>query len=174
MHAHEIDELIQRKITHVELVDLTSPDTLHSEIVLNCFKEEDAKYTSEGLDEPSKEDVLTPIFTVLMPGEMVAVDRAEKDLPDMFFSPRKYDLGAVGRYKFNKKFGSENDSTEVTTLQPQDIVNTMSYLVQVFIRKRTLTISTISAIVVSVPWANCCRTLSREPSPGWTRSLKSG
>jgi DNA-directed RNA polymerase subunit beta len=92
LHAHEIDELIQRQITSVELVDMDNADTLHSDIVLNCFKEEDAKYTSEGLDEPSKEDVLTPIFTVLMPGEMVAVDRAEKDLPDMFFSPRKYDL----------------------------------------------------------------------------------
>lgn len=138
LHAHEIDELIQRKITSVELVDMDNADTLHSDIVLNCFKEEDAKYTSEGLDEPSKEDVLTPIFTVLMPGEMVAVDRAEKDLPEMFFSPRKYDLGAVGRYKFNKKFGSEDDSTDITTLQPKDIVNTMAYLIRVFIREKNI------------------------------------
>jgi len=52
--------------------------------------------------------------------------------------PRKYDLGAVGRYKFNKKFGSDDDSTEVTTLQPKDIVHTMSYLIQVFIREKNI------------------------------------
>jgi len=138
IHAHEIDELIQRKITSIELVNLNDEKSLHSEMVLHCFEEEDAKYTSEGLDEPSKEDVLTPIFSVLMPGEMVAVERAERDLPDMFFSSRKYDLGAVGRYKFNKKFGSVDNSTECTVLQPNDIINTMAYLIKVYIREKNV------------------------------------
>jgi DNA-directed RNA polymerase subunit beta len=138
IHAHEIDELISRKITNLELVDLDAPDGLHSQIILNCFSIEDAKYTSEGLEEPSMKDVLTPIFSVLMPGEMVAVDRAEKDLPDMFFSTRKYDLSAVGRYKFNKKFGSPDNSTDCTTLRPDDIIHTMDYLIKVFIREKTI------------------------------------
>ncbi|HZJ87767.1 MAG TPA: DNA-directed RNA polymerase subunit beta [Sphaerochaeta sp.] len=144
LHAHEIDELLKLKVKEVHLLDLTGENTLHSEIILNCFEIEDAKFTSEGLDEPSKEDVLSPIFSVLMPGEMIAIERAEKDLPDMFFASRRYDLGSVGRYKFNKKFADdleddgEEASTDLTVLTPEDIVNTMAFLIKVFIREENV------------------------------------
>jgi DNA-directed RNA polymerase subunit beta len=144
LHAHEIDELLELKVTTVELVNLRGEGTLHSDIILNCFEIEDAKYTREGYDEPTKEDVLSPIFSVLMPGEMIAIERAERDLPDMFFSSRRYDLGSVGRYKFNKKFGTGSEeeekmaSTDLTVLTPQDIVNTMGFLIKVFIREENV------------------------------------
>ena len=144
LHAHEIDELLKLKVQEVQLVNLRGEGTLHSDMILNCFEIEDAKYTREGYDEPTKEDVLSPIFSVLMPGEMIAIERAEKDLPDMFFTNRRYDLGSVGRYKFNKKFGTgteeeeENASTDLTVLTPQDIVNTMDFLIKVFIREQNV------------------------------------
>ncbi len=144
LHAHEIDELLKLKVHTVELINLRGEGTLHSDMILNCFEIEDAKYTREGFDEPTKEDVLSPIFSVLMPGEMIAIERAEKDLPDMFFSNRRYDLGSVGRYKFNKKFGTgteeeeENASTDLTVLTPTDIVNTMAFLIKVFIREENV------------------------------------
>ena len=144
LHAHEIDELLKLKVHTVELINLRGEGTLHSDMILNCFEIEDAKYTREGCDEPTKEDVLSPIFSVLMPGEMIAIERAEKDLPEMFFSNRRYDLGSVGRYKFNKKFGSgteeeeENASTDLTVLTPADIVNTMAFLIKVFIREENV------------------------------------
>ncbi len=144
LHAHEIDELLKLNVQEVQLVNLRGEGTLHSDMILNCFEIEDAKYTREGYDEPTKEDVLSPIFSVLMPGEMIAIERAERDLPDMFFSNRRYDLGSVGRYKFNKKFGTgteeeeENASTDLTVLTPQDIVNTMDFLIKVFIREQNV------------------------------------
>lgn len=146
LHPHEIDELVNLKVPAIEVIDLHDEHSLHSEIILNCFDIEDAKYTrtEEGFDEPTKEDVLGPIFSVLMPGEMIAIERAEKDLPDMFFSSRRYDLGSVGRYKFNKKFGTgteeeeENASTDLTVLTPADIVNTMNFLIKVFIREENV------------------------------------
>jgi len=144
LHAHEIDEFLKLNVREVQLVNLRGEGTLHSDMILNCFEIEDAKYTREGYDEPTKEDVLSPIFSVLMPGEMIAIERAERDLPDMFFSNRRYDLGSVGRYKFNKKFGTgteeeeENASTDLTVLTPQDIVNTMDFLIKVFIREQNV------------------------------------
>jgi DNA-directed RNA polymerase subunit beta len=144
LHAHEIDELLALKVSSLHLINMRDKDSLHSEMILNCFEIEDAKYTREGYDEPTKEDVLSPIFSVLMPGEMIAIERAEKDLPDMFFSSRRYDLGSVGRYKFNKKFGSgseeeeENASTDLTVLTTEDIVNTMGFLIKVFIREQNV------------------------------------
>jgi len=50
----------------------------------------------------------------------------------MFFSPRRYDLGRVGRYKLNKKFNVKEDITE-HTLVKQDIIATMKYLIKVYI-----------------------------------------
>ncbi|MFI3251456.1 MAG: DNA-directed RNA polymerase subunit beta, partial [Eubacteriales bacterium] len=43
------------------------------------------------------------IFRKLRPGEPPTVDSAETLIKSLFFDPRRYDLSAVGRYKFNKK-----------------------------------------------------------------------
>ncbi len=128
-----IEALVHDGITSIEVIDEQHEQSLHSRVIINCLDVEDAKYTQEGNDEPTKEDVLSPIYAVLQPGEMIAIERAEKDLPDMFFSERRYDLGSVGRYKFNKKFGTDEEaddedaSTDLTVLTPQDIVNTMDF-----------------------------------------------
>ena len=49
------------------------------------------------------EDALLEIHRKLRPGEPPTVDSAESLLNALFFDPRRYDLSAVGRYKFNKK-----------------------------------------------------------------------
>ena len=49
------------------------------------------------------EDALLEIYRKLRPGEPPTVDSAKSLLQALFFDPRRYDLSAVGRYKFNKK-----------------------------------------------------------------------
>ncbi len=49
------------------------------------------------------EDALLEIYRKMRPGEPPTVDSAESLLKALFFDPRRYDLSAVGRYKFNKK-----------------------------------------------------------------------
>ena len=49
------------------------------------------------------EEALLEIYRKLRPGEPPTVDSAESLLNGLFFDPRRYDLSAVGRYKFNKK-----------------------------------------------------------------------
>ncbi|MCI8538586.1 MAG: DNA-directed RNA polymerase subunit beta, partial [Oscillospiraceae bacterium] len=49
------------------------------------------------------EEALLEIYRKLRPGEPPTVDSAESLLNSLFFEPRRYDLSAVGRYKFNKK-----------------------------------------------------------------------
>jgi len=138
LYAHQVEELVNGGISSIEVVDLDDEDALRSEMILNCLEFEATKYTREGEDEPIKEDILTEIYKILMPGEMIALERAEKDLPEMFYSERRYDLSKVGRYKFNKKFGKPGEtlSTDCTTLTPDDIVNTMRYLIKVYTRGR--------------------------------------
>ncbi|WP_186565092.1 DNA-directed RNA polymerase subunit beta [Lawsonibacter celer] len=49
------------------------------------------------------EEALLEIYRKLRPGEPPTVDSSESLINALFFDPRRYDLSAVGRYKFNKK-----------------------------------------------------------------------
>jgi len=142
LHPHDVDELLANGIKSVEVikfVDLEDPKndksanlSLDSDMLLNCFEREDIKFvkTDPGRDEPSREEALSAVYSVLMPGESITVENAEKDLGSMFFSPRRYDLGKVGRYKLNKKFG-HNPPLGDFTLTKQDIISTMKFLINV-------------------------------------------
>ena len=49
------------------------------------------------------EEAMLEIYRKLRPGEPPTLDSAETLLNATFYDPRRYDLSAVGRYKFNKK-----------------------------------------------------------------------
>jgi DNA-directed RNA polymerase subunit beta len=103
-------------------------------MLLNCFEREEIKFVKEdpNRDEPSKEDAISAVYQVLMPGESITVDAAVKDLESMFFTPRRYDLGRVGRYKLNKKFDYKPGLDDFT-LTRQDIIETMKFLIKVYV-----------------------------------------
>ncbi len=134
IHPHDIEELLHNGVTAITLIDDQHEDSLHTDVILNCFEREESKFVNEesGRDEPSKEDAITAIYAVIQPGEPITIDSAEKDFHSMFFSSRRYDLGRVGRYKLNKKFDYP-EPTEEYILTKDDIVNTMRYLIKVYI-----------------------------------------
>jgi DNA-directed RNA polymerase subunit beta len=142
LHPHNIDELLSNGVKSIEairFVDLedASDDkslnySLDSDILLNCFEREEIKYTKEGNEEPTKEEALMAVFAVLMQGETISIDAAEKELTGMFFTSRRYDLGRVGRYKLNKKFGFDPPLDDFT-LTKDDIIATMKFLIKVYI-----------------------------------------
>ncbi|MCQ2411786.1 MAG: DNA-directed RNA polymerase subunit beta [Sphaerochaetaceae bacterium] len=143
LNANDIEKLIEYGVTSLEVVDMEAENSLHSDMVLNCFAIEESKYTNSGVsDEPTKDEVLSTIYSVLMPGEMITTERGERELPEMFFSQRRYDLGAVGRYKLHKKFYAGDEDSEfdenLTVLTPDDIVNTMKFLIKVFIHEESI------------------------------------
>ena len=145
LHLHDIDELVIHKITDLTVIRFGEPkndknpksieDTsLSSEMIINCFEREEIRFAKDGYDsdEPTKEEALSAVYNVLMPGEPITIEAAEKDLTSMFFSSRRYDLGRVGRYKLNKKFDYKENIQE-HTLVKEDIVSTMKYLIKVYI-----------------------------------------
>ena len=134
IHPHDVDELLHSGIREVEVIDFHHPESLHSPIILNCFEREDVKFSKDdpGIDEPTREEALSAVYSVLMPGEPITLESAEKDLASMFYSARRYDLGKVGRYKLNKKFDYD-PPLDSQTLSSDDIVNTMVYLIKVYI-----------------------------------------
>jgi DNA-directed RNA polymerase subunit beta len=134
IHPHDIDELVHSGVKEIEVIDMTNPESLHSEIILNCFEREESKFTRDDadVDEPTKEDALSAVYAILLPGEPITIESAEKDFNSMFFTARRYDLGRVGRYKLNKKFDYE-DPSDSHLLTKADIVNTMGFLIKVYI-----------------------------------------
>ena len=56
------------------------------------------KYGTTAYEESLKE-----IYKKLRPGEPAIVESAQILLNNLFFDPKRYDLGTVGRYKFDKK-----------------------------------------------------------------------
>ena len=50
-----------------------------------------------------REEALKEIYRKLRPGDPVLVESAEVLIHNFFFDPKRYDISAVGRYKFNKK-----------------------------------------------------------------------
>jgi DNA-directed RNA polymerase subunit beta len=133
LHAHDVDELVHSGVTSVVVIDFEHKKSMHHPMILNCFEREEIKLVREDptQDEPSKADALSAVYSVLMPGEPITVENAEKDLSSMFFSARRYDLGRVGRYKLNKKFDYAEQIGEFT-LTRQDIVETMKFLMGVY------------------------------------------
>ncbi len=134
LHPHNIDELVMNKVTKVNVIDFEAEGSLNSPMIINCFEREEIRYSGKDVegDEPSKEDALAAVYSVLMPGEPITIEAAEKDLVSMFFSTRRYDLGRVGRYKLNKKFDYAEPVAEYTLVK-DDIISTMKYLIKVYV-----------------------------------------
>lgn len=82
----------------------------------------------------SEEDALRDIYKKLRPGDPFTVQNAKTLIKRLFFDPRRYDLGRVGRYKLNQKLGIETTSKEleVTTLRKRDILECCKKLLQMY------------------------------------------
>ena len=140
LHPHDVDELIANNIEKICVIRFDTRTgngentSLNSQMIINCFEREEVKFVREGSvdNEPTKEDCLAAVYAILQPGEPMTVDQAEKDLNSLFFSERRYDLGRVGRYKLNMKFGYDDDVKDFTLIK-DDIINTMKTLIKVYI-----------------------------------------
>lgn len=77
----------------------------------------------------NREEALIELYKKLRPGEPPTVESAENLIESLFFDPKRYDLAEVGRYKLNKKLGLDTDLDQ-RTLQKEDIVETVKYLIK--------------------------------------------
>lgn len=135
----EIDKLVQEKVTEISVLDFDNEESIRNQVIINCFDKEEVIISKDDAfkdntfkDEPSQLDVITKIFSILKPGEPIIVENATKEIKNMFYSNKRYDLGAVGRYKLNKKFGFDSKIKDCT-LRDEDIINVIKYLLKVYI-----------------------------------------
>jgi DNA-directed RNA polymerase subunit beta len=82
--------------------------------------------------DPTKtvEEALLEFYKKLRPGDPPTLDNANTFLTSLLFSPRRYDLGKVGRYKLNRRLGLEVPIDQ-RTLTKEDLVKVVSHMILV-------------------------------------------
>jgi len=115
---------------HAEDLDLSSDQGL-----LDAFKDVDndpnIRYLQATLDrDPVKreEEALLELYKKLRPGDPATVDNARSLVKNLFFNPRRYDLGNVGRYKLDRKLDLSIPQNQ-RILTQDDLVNIIRRLI---------------------------------------------
>ena len=77
----------------------------------------------------SEDEALKQIYSLLRPGDAPNKETAKQALERLFFSPKRYDLGRVGRYKINQRLHLPTPAS-TTVLETNDFVAIIRYLVE--------------------------------------------
>jgi DNA-directed RNA polymerase subunit beta len=75
-------------------------------------------------------DALVEIYRMMRPGEPPTKEAAQALFENLFFSPERYDLSAVGRMKFNRRLGRP-DPTGPGVLDKRDIIDVLHELINI-------------------------------------------
>jgi DNA-directed RNA polymerase subunit beta len=104
------------KIHELEVMKVFDPSTPN--VILNTLKRDNTRNEEEAIDS---------IYRQLRSGEPPDLDTARGLIERMFFNNKRYDMGAVGRYRMNKKL-NVSVSYDVTVLSKEDIIAIIRYL----------------------------------------------
>jgi len=116
----------------IDYVDILRDENVSEVEIIEFPKNKDDAYLITSLEKDdckSSEDALLKLHQMLRPGEPTNIDNAREIFNRLFFDPRTYSLGGVGRYKINKKFGFDMKEASEDYLRKEDIVMTMKYLI---------------------------------------------
>ncbi len=102
-------------INKIRVVDTSIDDG----IVIKCMKKDPTK---------NEEEALKDIYRRLRPGDPPTAANARALIKRLFFDPKRYDLGRVGRYKINQKLGLKNGDSRILT--KEDLVAATKYLLR--------------------------------------------
>jgi len=80
----------------------------------------------------SYESALKDFYRKIRPGEPATLSNARSTIMRLFFDPKRYNLGKVGRYKLNRKLnlGIGDEELAQVTIRKEDIVAAIKYLIR--------------------------------------------
>ncbi|NBV35101.1 MAG: DNA-directed RNA polymerase subunit beta, partial [Proteobacteria bacterium] len=110
-----VSQIMALGIKTVPVVDLKGDDT-----IIKALKKDPVDTEEEALKE---------IYRRLRPGDPPSVPNARNLLKRLFFDPKKYDLGRVGRHKINTKLEIKIPADQ-RVLTNEDFIGAMKYLIQ--------------------------------------------
>src|SRR5213593_909715 len=110
-----VKQIAELGIHKIKVVDTTVDDG----IVIKCMKKDPTK---------NEEEALKDIYRRLRPGDPPTAANARALIKRLFFDPKRYDLGRVGRYKINQKLGIKGGDSRILT--KADLVAATKYLLR--------------------------------------------
>src|SRR5882724_2029907 len=110
-----VKQIAELGVTKIKVVDTTADEG----IVIKCMKKDPAK---------NEEEALKDIYRRLRPGDPPTAANARALIKRLFFDPKRYDLGRVGRYKINQKLGIKGGDSRILT--KEDLVAATKYLLR--------------------------------------------
>ncbi|MCD6376934.1 MAG: DNA-directed RNA polymerase subunit beta [Caldisericaceae bacterium] len=161
-------ELGIKKLKIVRPSDINNPN-----LVLNTLRKDSAKTEAEAIEA---------IYRQLRSGEPPDIDTARALIERMFFNEKRYDLGAVGRYRINKKLNLDIPY-DMTVLTREDIIAILKYLIGMRLgvnpsddidhlgNRRVRTVGEQLAAQFSVGFARMARTIKERMNIGDAEKL---
>ena len=110
-----VKQIAELGLTKIRVVDTTVDDG----IIIKCLKKDPTK---------NEEEALKDIYRRLRPGDPPTAANARALIKRLFFDPKRYDLGRVGRYKINQKLGLKDGDSRILT--KEDLVGATKYLLR--------------------------------------------
>jgi DNA-directed RNA polymerase subunit beta len=110
-----VKQIAELGVTKIKVVDTTVDEG----IIIKCMKKDPAK---------DEEEALKDIYRRLRPGDPPTAANARALIKRLFFDPKRYDLGRVGRYKINQKLGIKGGDSRILT--KDDLVAATKYLLR--------------------------------------------
>jgi DNA-directed RNA polymerase subunit beta len=111
-----VKQIAELGVNKIRVVDTTVDEG----IIIKCLKKDPTK---------NEEEALKDIYRRLRPGDPPTAANARALIKRLFFDPKRYDLGRVGRYKIIQKLGlKENEDSRVLT--KEDLVAATKYLLR--------------------------------------------
>ena len=124
---------IDRRRKFVVTTLLRAVGLAENDQMLQFFSEADADAAHHYLESTlakdttrTTEEALVEIYKKMRPGEPNVLENVQKLIFDLFFNPRRYNLGKVGRYKLNKRLDMQTDASVLTR---DDLIYTVRYLI---------------------------------------------
>src|SRR5512135_2265368 len=120
--GRELSDTLKKKLMKagVHLVDVLLPaGRSESPLIKNTLAKDPTHSEAEALEQ---------IYALLRPGEAPNLETAREALKRLFFNPKRYDLGRVGRYKINQRLKTKSDPNH-TVLTEDDFIAIIRYLI---------------------------------------------
>ncbi|MFP6680969.1 MAG: DNA-directed RNA polymerase subunit beta, partial [Gammaproteobacteria bacterium] len=114
-----LDKLIEVGVTDVQTIFANDLD--HGAYVSDTLRVDSTTNQLEAQVE---------IYRMMRPGEPPTKDSAENLFKNLFFSPDRYDLSAVGRMKFNRRIGRDEVEGQ-GVLSQDDIIDVLRVLIDI-------------------------------------------
>src|SRR5712664_882490 len=121
--GRELSDTLKKKLLKagVTKVDVLLPaGRSESPLIKNTLLKDPTHTEAEALEQ---------IYALLRPGEAPNLETARQALERLFFHPKRYDLGRVGRYKINQRL-KVNVPKDHTVLTEDDFVAIIRYLIE--------------------------------------------